>query len=254
MKKICLSAESSWRRFSRESDLTQTLSKQRNILVILFSCLCGRQHFCDRRRFTDIHLSLRKQGITIRKPVDCMIHGLFTKLMRPGGILLGTLIFATLLTACRSSAPIPYKIETTYHAAGGYTVDTMTGNRLGDDEGYELNAARYSGKDGTVNYALGVFYSGEQWMFIEPGVSLILWVDSHRFGLKGQGSLRDRKSMGNGYVREIAKYPVAPEILQKMATAGAVKIQIIGRNFVTQKFFTSQNLENFREFVDTYVK
>jgi len=36
----------------RESDLTQTLSKQRNILAILFSCPCSRQHLYDQRRFT----------------------------------------------------------------------------------------------------------------------------------------------------------------------------------------------------------
>jgi predicted nucleic acid-binding protein len=30
----------------------RTLSKQRNILAILFSCPCGRQHFYERRRFT----------------------------------------------------------------------------------------------------------------------------------------------------------------------------------------------------------
>lgn len=40
-------------RYSRESDLTQTTPKQRNILTILFFCLCGRQHFCGRQRFPD---------------------------------------------------------------------------------------------------------------------------------------------------------------------------------------------------------
>jgi hypothetical protein len=183
-----------------------------------------------------------------------MNHGIFSKPMRADWVLLATLISAILFIACRPPSPAPFKMTTTNHATEGYTVDTMTGNQLGGEEGYALNAARYSAKDGAVKYALGVRYHGEQWMFIEPGVSLILLIDGQRLGLKGQGSLRDRKSFDDGHVRETAKYPVSPELLKKMAAADNVEIHIIGRNFVAKVFFTSRNFENFRGFVDTYLK
>jgi hypothetical protein len=160
----------------------------------------------------------------------------------------------SLLVACTGS-PVPsYKVITTHDESGLYTADSMAGNSLEGKLSHELNAARYLARDGTVNYALGVYYFGKDWMFIKPGESLILVIDGKRHGLKGQGSLRYRKTLENGTVSELAKYPVTPQLLKEIANANRVDVTIIGGNFVSVAHFSERNFENFKKFVNDYVK
>jgi bifunctional DNA-binding transcriptional regulator/antitoxin component of YhaV-PrlF toxin-antitoxin module len=159
-----------------------------------------------------------------------------------------------LLVDCATSPVSPYEVLTTHDKSDFYTAVSMTGNLLGGRLNHELNAGRVSAKDGKVNYALGVYYYGRKWMFIKPGESLILFVDGEEINVKGQGSQSYRKTLKNGMVSELAKYPVTPQLLKKIASAKQVKVKIFGGDFVAEKYFTKQNFENFRQFVNDYVK
>jgi hypothetical protein len=180
------------------------------------------------------------------------------KKILPKGLRFGPIVLmaasSLLLVACARSPVSSYKVITTHDQSGLYTADSMTGNLLGGKLSHELNAARHLARDGTVNYALGVYYYGNDWMFIKRGESLILVIDGKRYGLKGQGSLRYRKTLENGAVSELAKYPVTPQLLKEIANANRVDVRIIGSNFVSENHFTEQNFENFKKFVSDYAK
>jgi hypothetical protein len=176
-----------------------------------------------------------------------------TKGLRVGLIILMA-VSSSVLVHCATSAVSPYKVTTTHDESGFYTVDSMKGNLLGGRLNHELNAARVSANDGTVNYALVVYYYGKNWMFIKPGESLVLFIDGEQIDVKGQGSQSHRKTLENGMVSELSKYPVTPKLLKKISSAKQVKVKIIGSDFVAEKYFTEQNFENFKQFVNDYVK
>jgi len=182
-----------------------------------------------------------------------MNKGVLVKRLRFGLIVLMA-VSSLLLVDCTTSPVSPYKVITTHDKSDFYTADSMTGNLLGGRLNHELNAARVSAKDGTVHYALGVYYYGTNWMSIKPGESLILLIDGEQINVKGQGSQSYRKTLENGMVSELAKYAVTPKLLKKIASAKQVKVKIIGSDLVAEKYFTKTNFENFKQFVNDYVK
>jgi hypothetical protein len=170
------------------------------------------------------------------------------------GLIIIMAALSLVFVHCTNLAVSPYKVTTTHDESGFYTVDSMKGNLLGGRLNHELNAARVSTKDGTVNYALVVYYYGRTWMFIKPGQSLVLFIDGEQVDVKGQGSQSHRKTLENGMVSELAKYPVTPKLLKKISSAKQVRVKIIGSDLVAEKYFTEQNFANFKQFVNDYVK
>jgi len=163
-------------------------------------------------------------------------------------------VSSLLFVGCATSPLSPYKVITRHDKFDRYTTNSMTGNLLGGELRLELNAARHSAKDGAVNYALVVRYYGSNFIFIKPGESLILLIDGQRIGLKGQGSMRHRRTLENGMASELAKYPATPELLKKIANANQVDVKIKGSDFLAENYFIKQNFDNFKKFVNAYVK
>jgi hypothetical protein len=105
---------------------------------------------------------------------------------------------------------------------------------------------------GLTQYQLVLIYSGTQWLHIETGESLILFLDGQRLTLK---SARAENTETHGSsVTEGAAYPVTPDQLVQIAHAAQVRIKIIGKEGNREASFTPINTKYFRRFVNLYVE
>lgn len=91
-----------------------------------------------------------------------------------------------------------------------------------------------------------------EWFFIENGESLVLLVDGKRMGFSGDGSLEHRQ-VGDGYVSETAFYKITKKQIEKIATASAISVKIIGQQFYTNADFTIDNISNVMKFYNECV-
>jgi hypothetical protein len=151
-----------------------------------------------------------------------------------------------------------YSVKTMNDEFDGYTINRMQKNRLGGGillgSIVDLNVQKFV-KDSLVVYSLIVRYEGHDWLFIQNGESLILLVDNERIGLVGDGSVSHRDVLSGGLVKEQAWYDnITPEQLKKIAYATEVKIKIIGSQYHAERYFTSQNFQNFQQFYSEYVE
>jgi len=104
---------------------------------------------------------------------------------------------------------------------------------------------------GLTQYQLVLVYSGTQWLHIEDGESLILFLDGQRVTLN---SARAENAETHGRsVTEGAAYPVTPDELVRIAQATQVRLKIIGKEGSREASFTPTNTEYVRRFVSRYV-
>ena len=121
------------------------------------------------------------------------------------GIL--TLILFIFLISCTA------KFATIYHDPfDNYTKTTMCHNKIGDD--YLLSFSptisiipQIFQKDGQISYSLIISYISKDWIFIEPGESLVFLIDGKRFGFFSQNGSQNNRDVffGNVSVRFITK-------------------------------------------------
>lgn len=154
-----------------------------------------------------------------------------------------------------------YLVEKYHDKFNNFTRYSMRFNTLGDKFGdvgiIRINPVCIQKNDKVPHYYLEVEYNDlrdhAQWLFIEDGESLICLVDGQRIGFTGKGSSNYRIVGPGGFVIEQATYDVTPQLLEKMANAKTINVKIIGARCFSERFFTQQNLNNFKRFVSEYV-
>ena len=152
--------------------------------------------------------------------------------------------------------PVPiadtFEIKTTYDKFEERTFVSMHNNFLDTRELYHrsiaLNAGRMETKDGKKSYNLVIVYSGSDWLFIRSGESLIFLIDGKRLGLSGPGSSGHRDVRRYGGITELAFYPTTLETIKRIAVAKIIEIKIIGKYYITGRFYQS-NFDNFKRFL-----
>jgi hypothetical protein len=155
-----------------------------------------------------------------------------------------------LLAAC---IPPRYQVATVRDDFAGTEVRRMEANLLdapsGGRDWVALNAeVARDGRDST-RYALVVEYrADDDWLGIRPGESLLLLVDSQRVALASAGlAARERQAVG---VREMARYPVPGDLLQRIAGAKEVRVRVLGRRYYLDRAFGPANFRRLREFLE----
>jgi hypothetical protein len=92
-------------------------------------------------------------------------------------------------------------------------------------------------------------YVGPDWIFIEPGESLVLDVDGSEMGFSGYGSEGHKDVISGGLVSEMAIYDITPEQLKMISNAHEVKCKLVDVEYE----FSISNIECFRYFYEKYV-
>jgi len=133
-------------------------------------------------------------------------------------------------------------------------ITRMVGNRLaGGIPSLELNAQRYE-KSGQISYSLIVRYSGMALLEIPAGETLFIIIKENRTALAGKGSEGRRNTLSVGLFEEVAYYhEVDPGIIQMMAEANDVQVEVKGSTSTSKRYFSKNNMLRFQEFYTRYV-
>ncbi len=166
------------------------------------------------------------------------------------------IIIISLFFGCASSYN-SYGVDTIKDEFDGYTIKRMHGNIIFDNSFLPNNIVCFNPQSftdikGNINYQLYIEYSGKEWLFIEPGETLVLLVNGKRIGLNGYGS-RDHRIVLDNHpemkVREIVVFEATKEILKNIANANTVKFKLVGASRDVQMELTSEQINNFLKFV-----
>ena len=160
-------------------------------------------------------------------------------------------------TALRSQAEIvPMRDEFSSEGWTGYaliknaleTEDGATVDFVRDGiEQFYLGASVFQLEDES-RYSINVLYSGPDWIFVDPGETLILLIDGERVALSGEGSSEHRR-VNRGSVSESPRYDVEAGLLVRLAAADEVKVRLRGSEGSVTRQFGKANFKIFQEFV-----
>ena len=110
-------------------------------------------------------------------------------------------------------------------------------------------------RDGKQSAQLCANYKGfGQWLFIEPGASLVFLIDGQTVELQSPDGSAKFRDVDGQTVRERAYYPLPLDLCRRIAQAQTVKLRLIGRSFTVDKTFASTTQKTFTEFADKFAK
>jgi len=156
-----------------------------------------------------------------------------------------------------SIAPDEERIDVSYRlecdSVSGEQICVMVGNPLlplaPRYPMLSLGAMKTSGADGApARYFLrAVYVNMETWLHIPDGASLELRIDGEPLELRGEGSVRSRAKGEQGKVFEVALYPIAPQVISRIAGARTVSVRLRG-DFTLEKSLAPANRVYFHMF------
>jgi len=128
----------------------------------------------------------------------------------------------------------------------------MRGNALsvppGADDWVALDAEAVRPRGDTVRYAFVVDYrSGDEPLGLRRGESLIVLADTARFTFSTAGARLDEDVRGP---RETARYPVPGDAMRRIATAGQIRVRVVGRRYYVDRVVTNRGLWRFRRLME----
>jgi hypothetical protein len=167
-------------------------------------------------------------------------------------------ILLLILVILIQSCGIIYHVQTIRDDFEGYTIYRMKGNMLSGSAflgaSIWLHCQKVITDKGDNYYYLIVEYGSDDWLFIEDGESLILLVDGKRIAYNGDGSRKNRDVISAGLVKETAFYEVEIDDIKTIAYAKVVRVKIIGSSYLVERYFSQENILNFRKFYLEYSK
>jgi hypothetical protein len=101
----------------------------------------------------------------------------------------------------------------------------------------------------TIRYTFVVDYrAGSQPLRLRRGESLIVLADTSRYVF----STAQVHSQGNGLrgSRETARYPVSREAMRRIATAGQIRVRMVGQRWYVDRTVTNRGLWRFRRLME----
>lgn len=128
-----------------------------------------------------------------------------------------------------------------------YKLIKTEGNAVGNN--LELNIWLLK-RETEARLQLMVIYKGLDLLSIDPGESLVLFVDGERIGLIGEGSVEHRSVLSRWWIMEMAAYDITPQQLKKIAYANEVKCRLLD----LESLFSIYNFECFRHFYNEYIE
>ena len=178
--------------------------------------------------------------------------------------LLATVLMATLsLVGCVGVVPddmhMAARPTRTVDEFTGTARETMTtapfGGEMKDGARVFLTLIHETTRDGKRSTQLCANYKGfGQWLFIEPGPSLVLLIDGQTEELRSaEGSVRFREVDGQN-VRERSYYPLPLDLSRRIGQAHTVKLRLIGRSNTVDKTFAAATQKTFTEFADKFAR
>jgi hypothetical protein len=90
-------------------------------------------------------------------------------------------------------------------------------------------------------------YFAQHWLSISAGKSLVLFVDSEKIELSGDGSINKRHAINYG-IDETARYPISIELLDKLVHAHKIEGKLYGTYYYESFFLDKTNRDALRKF------
>jgi hypothetical protein len=118
-----------------------------------------------------------------------------------------------------------------------------------------LNASRHRRTDGTSAYYLAFSYTGPDQLMIEKRPTMELIIDGAApITLDRHGDVTRIRSELDGSFTESCDYEVTAHALKTITGAKSVRVLVTGTESKVQGYFTRANFDNFKRFVDSYVR
>jgi len=118
-----------------------------------------------------------------------------------------------------------------------------------------LNASRHRAPDGTTAYYLSFSYTGPDQLIIEERRTMELEIDgADPITLERHGEVSRTQSDLNESSTESCDYEIAAQVLKLLAHARSVHVLVTGSGAEVNGYFLQSNFENFKRFVDGYVR
>jgi hypothetical protein len=168
-------------------------------------------------------------------------------------------IFSTLLVFSFLFAETEVIVKN--NEAQNSTTYSMVGNVLAANGIYsspiELNLVCVkSNVDNTWLYTILLYYSGISWLELKEGESLVIIIDGEETSLHTFGEIEKNITYlpnGEVFIEEGVYYMITPDLVGEMIAAEKVEAKVMGK-YTHYRYFTSENLENFRDYYNKYMK
>lgn len=151
------------------------------------------------------------------------------------------------------------RVQTIHDGFERHTITRIAGNRLVGAPALsttivELNAQKSKSKEGMIAYHLIIAVSANDWLFVDPGDSLILLIDGQEASLEGDKSTRHRNVQHGSRTKEEVWYGTDLSTLKKIANANDVRIRIVGSEYAVERHFSKENFQRFQTFIARYAE
>lgn len=108
---------------------------------------------------------------------------------------------------------------------------------------------------GVLNFFIRVNYFNEDWLFIEPGKTLLIRAGGEDFVLRSiNGSLSDRKMHNGGYVSETADFRIEKMQMLKILSSENLTFTVVGVSENLERPLPDSTREEFQQFYDDYMR
>jgi hypothetical protein len=106
-------------------------------------------------------------------------------------------------------------------------------------------------KGGAPEFSCIVRYVGSEWLFIEPGQSLIFLAGGQPMPLSSQlGSSTTREVYRGGGVSEVALYPLTPVQLVSLSNAPTIEMSLQGGRGRVVRVLPEKSIASLKMFID----
>jgi len=149
------------------------------------------------------------------------------------------------------------KVSSTYNKSTGIATYGINENFIGitsvsgSPETLDLCPFVIVDQSGAKIYEIRVGYNGTGWLFVDAGYTLSFNLDGEDAVLlaSSQGSFSAREVVYGNSVKEGIVYPVEPETIRKIASAGTAKVSLKGNKKSIGREFNGENFAAMRLFV-----
>lgn len=166
--------------------------------------------------------------------------------------------FLLLAMGCASALGLGYHVSSRTDAYDGYKSVRMDGNYLcgSTSEGcggmVELDVSRFEA-EGRSLLSLHVSYSADDWIFLGTEEPLGIKIDGEEIRLEPDDSAPRQDVINGGSILEQQHFDVTPEVLDRVAGARTVLVQIVGQHGFATRSFSPANFEHLRSFLQLHV-
>jgi hypothetical protein len=146
-----------------------------------------------------------------------------------------------------------YYVEVRHDRYDNFSKFTLDGNYIPNPLSTICFDVQTFVQNGQISHSIIIDYFADDWIFIEPGVSLKILADDNKIELYSKGSSNSREVSNGGKIRERAYYDITLDDYQKLLSSNNVEFKLSGNQYYVERKLTKKNKENLKRFYDEYM-